>query len=205
MRSADGSGAATVLTPKPGGWPNTVSPDGKFLVFHTIGIFPSLMLQPIDPIGPARLIVKGPALNAEFSPDGRWLAYESSETGRTDVYVQPFPAIDTGRWQVSLNGGRQPVWSPSGRELFYVSQENVLTAVPLESGASFVAGKPVALFPAGQYTPGSTGGIRNYGVSADGKRFLVTKRPAGSATITVVTNWFDEVRRKVDGRPSTSD
>jgi hypothetical protein len=78
--------------------------------------------------------------------------------------------------------------------------DNMLTAVPIEPGAGWVAGKPTPLFPAGAYTPGSQGGIRNFDVSADGKRFLVTKRPAGAATITVVTNWFEEVARKVEGR-----
>ena len=109
--------------------------------------------------------------NAEVSPDGRWMAYESDESGQSEVYVRPFPDVDAGRWQVSTGGGMQPVWARNGGELFYRSGDAVMS-VPVETSASFVSGNPVVLFT-GQYAP-SLGG-RNYDVSPDGQRFLMLK------------------------------
>jgi len=139
--------------------------------------------------------------NAQVSPDGRWLAYESDESGQLEVYVRPFPDIDAGRWQVSTGGGAQPVWARNGRELFYRSGDAVMS-VPVETGASFVSRNPVVLFT-GEFAP-SIGG-RNYDVSPDGQRFLMLKVGASGADaqdippvrITVVLNWFEELRRLV--------
>ena len=105
----------------------------------------------------------------------------------------------SGRWQVSSGGGLFPVWSRNSRELFYLSQGTTLTAVPIEPGASWVTGKPVPLFQTSQYAVSSGGGvIRNFDASADGQRFLFVKRSFSGPRITVVTNWFEEVARKVD-------
>jgi serine/threonine protein kinase/Tol biopolymer transport system component len=200
LRQADGGGSARVISAAPGGWPDAIAPDGKYLMFHTLGALPSLMLQSIDPAGQPTLIAKSVALNADFSPDGRWIAYQSTESGRFEIYVQPFPAIETGRWQVSTEGGRYPLWSATGKELFFLSDANMLMATPIDPRSGFTYGTPVSLFPVGQYGQGSGSVIRNFDVSADGKKFLFVKQTVTTPPIAVVTNWFQEVERKLHSR-----
>ena len=84
-------------------------------------------------------------LNGEVSPNGRWLAYQSNESGQFEIYVRPFPGVDEGRFVVSTGGGRQPSWAQSGRELFYVAPDGSLMGVPVDlgqAGASFVKANP---------------------------------------------------------------
>jgi len=134
--------------------------------------------------------------NPSVSPDGRWLAYVSDESGGEQVYVRPFPNVDGGRWQVSRDGGSQPLWGPDGRELFYRDGDSLIR-VPIRTEPSFEAGNPEALFEDAYFLgPGA----RAYDVSADGERFLFVKeiqRPGARARIIIVENWFDEVRRLV--------
>ena len=198
VQSADGSGTATIVTEAPGGWPSATSPDGKFLVFQTVTAPNSLMLQPIDPPGVPKPLVKTTSNNPAFSPDGRWIAYQSSDSGRGEVYVQPFPAIDTGRWQVSTGGGGQPLWSPAGRELFFIDATGTLLAVPVDTRTGFVAGTPKTLFSVNEFGFGVTGAGRNYDVSLDGKQFLFSRRSTASGLITIVTNWFEEIATTVN-------
>lgn len=138
--------------------------------------------------------------NAEISPDGRWMAYESNESGRFEVYVRPFPNLDGGRWQVSTGGGTQAAWARNGRELFY-RNEDALMAVSIRTEGGFVAGNPALLFR-GQFVP--TLGGRNYDVSPDGRRFLMLKEAKTSetgepqrASLVVVANWTEELKRRV--------
>jgi Tol biopolymer transport system component len=140
-------------------------------------------------------------LNPSLSPDGRWIAYDSNESGQSEIYVRPFPEVDGGRWQVSTGGGVQPVWARSGRELFY-RDGNAIVAVPVQAGPSFAAGNPKTLFE-GRYVLGG-GGHRSYDVASDGQRFLMIKAApaAGSedaqpARFIIVENWFEELRRLV--------
>lgn len=191
LTAFDGVGAATILTPSPaGGFPNAVSPDGKFLIFHRGG--GELMLQPLEPPGPARPLFKGIGLNAAFSPDGRWIAYQSADSGKTEVAVRAFPNTDAGRWQVSSGGGRYPLWSPDGRELFFVNSAGVLTAVTVDSRNGFATGQPVELFPTRAYVAESNS--RPFDISPDGKHFVFMKLTSeAKPTINVVTNSFDEV------------
>ena len=141
--------------------------------------------------------------NPALSPDGRWLAYQSDESGREEIYVRPFPDVDAGRWQVSTGGGIQASWARSGRELFYRNGP-ALMAVPVQTGTGFVAGTPKALFQ-GPYFGGPGG--RSYDVAPDGQRFLFLKPgPAGGSgptprpRITIVENWSEELRRLVSAR-----
>ncbi len=132
--------------------------------------------------------------NAEISPDGRWLAYTSDESGSNEIYVRPFPDIDAGRWQVSVDGGRQPLWARNGRELFYRNGEAVI-AVSIDTDPSFTAGNPDVVFE-GPYF--GAGGGRSYDVSPDGERFLMIKDVGGSAAtpqIIIVENWLEELKR----------
>jgi len=139
--------------------------------------------------------------NGEISPDGRWLAYESNELGQSEVYVRPFPHVNGGRWQVSIGGGRQPLWAPGGHELFYIApRQRALIAVSVEPSAGFRAGKSAKVFETSPYLTSGAG--RSYDVSRDGQRFLLVKNapvppPSGqSATaLTVVLNWSEELKR----------
>jgi eukaryotic-like serine/threonine-protein kinase len=132
-----------------------------------------------------------------FSPDGRWLAYVSDESGRAEIYVQPYPGPG-GKWQISTEGGREPVWNPNGRELFYRSGDKMM-AVDVTTQPSFTAGKPRVLFK-GQYVPTVTTPA-NYDVSPDGQRFLMLKpveqAEAAATQISVVQNWFEELKQRV--------
>ena len=193
-KAADGSGAATVLTPAPGGFPESISADGKYLVFHR---GEGLMVQPLDPPAPARPLLAGPVLNAVFSPIGGWIAYQSFETGRPEVYVHPFPEGGGGRIPVSSGGGRYPLWSRDGRELFFIDAAGFLTAVAVDSRQGFAAGPPRRLFRADQYNVTSIS--RPFDIAPDGKRFVFAKTApdAERPTIQVVTNWLQEVAAKV--------
>jgi Tol biopolymer transport system component len=201
VAQADGRGSKTLITRERGGWPDAVSPDGKFLVFHSMGYFPILMLQPLDPPDAPRPLLSVRSMNLEFSPDGRWIAYQGFDSGRWEIYVQPFPAVESGRWQVSSGGGSRPLWAPNGKELYYLDGSQRLIAVPVESGATFAMGNAAVLFAADGYTMTAP---RNYDVSLDSSKFLFTKRRITDPVIMVVMNWFDEVRRTVAGGASAT-
>jgi serine/threonine-protein kinase len=142
--------------------------------------------------------------NAELSPDGRWLAYQSNESGRYEIYVRPFPNVAAGRWQVSNNGGAGPIWARNGRTLFYMALPPLtLMEVPIEPGTNFVAGTPhVILKGPNAYVAPQYG--RPFDVSADGQRFLMLKdvstpttRGASSQQLILVQNWAEELKRLV--------
>jgi len=128
-----------------------------------------------------------------ISPDGRWLAYTSRESGRNEVYIQAFPALGNKSQQVSIKGGSQPVWALDGKELFYRGEGQVM-AVTVTPGEKCPITLPKALFadqylnPAAKHT--------SYDVSRDGKRFLMLQGDAkGRTSLNVVFNWFEEVKR----------
>ena len=119
--------------------------------------------------------------NGEISPDGRWLAYESNESGQFQIYVRPFPAVDEGRWQVSRDGGRQPVWPRNGRELVYVAPDGAIMGVSVDiaqSSLSFTGGAPVRLVAGeGYYYAWSEGNQgRTYDISLMATAFSASKR-----------------------------
>ncbi|MGH7628341.1 MAG: TolB family protein [Gemmatimonadales bacterium] len=131
-----------------------------------------------------------------LSPDGRWLAYSSDESGTPEVYVRPFPDVASGRWQVSISGGTAPKWARSGRELFYLNgrQERVGTAV--RPGAAFEVGQPKVLFPASSYILNPTYAI--YDVAPDDRRFVMVRSAAATEETEVILtqNWFQELRAR---------
>jgi serine/threonine-protein kinase len=147
----------------------------------------------------AELFLRTPFNEAapQFSPDGNWLAYVSDESGRKEIYVQPYPGPG-GKWQISTEGGVEPLWNRNGRELFYRSGKKMM-AVEIAIKPSFSAGTPKRLFE-GQYQSLPTVSTPNYDVSSDGQRFLMLKpsEQAQSAMlqINVVENWFEELKRR---------
>jgi eukaryotic-like serine/threonine-protein kinase len=133
-------------------------------------------------------------MQARFSPDGRWIAYESTESGRPEVYVQSFPAA-SGKVPVSTQGGADPRWRRDGKELFYLAADHKLMAVEVKTGPTFEAGVPRALFQARVIDLYDV--YKHYTVTKDGQRFLFVTpvEEVNSDPITVVLNWTAELRR----------
>jgi serine/threonine-protein kinase len=186
-------------------------PDGKFLAFTQSNpeTRSDIMILPIAGNEKSGWMPREPKvfLNSTyevtspvFSPDGRWLAYASNESGNYEVYVRPFPGPG-GKWQISTEGGGFPKWSRNGKELFYRAQDSkLMVAAYTASGDSFVAGKP-QLWSPGQFV--DLGPFYNsFALHPDGKRFAVLKAPGAGETatahkVTFIFNFFDELRRKV--------
>jgi eukaryotic-like serine/threonine-protein kinase len=174
----------------------SVTPDGRYLLFSrpTPATAWDTFMVPLDG-DPARrkpvpvLNTAANELHAQPSPDGRFIAYTSDESGNEEIYVQTFPA-SAGKWQISTAGGDQPRWRADGRELFYVSRDSKMRAVPVSTAAGFEAQRPVTLFPVSMPVAGATTFQSNYVVMPDGKRFLVitTSPDQMKSPITVVMN-----------------
>ena len=177
------------------GYAEDWSPDGKWLVYEQIGqnAANDLWLLPMsgDRKPQPYLQTSFDESNARFSPDGRWMAYQSNESGQFQVYVQTFP-LSGAKYQISTAGGTSPRWRRDGKELFYVSGDQKLMAVPIKLGATAEAGTPQALFPISTF-PGFGGTNSFYAPMRDGQRFLVNAPAGGEAAaappFTVVTNW----------------
>ena len=148
------------------------------------------------------LQAKGTVRNAQFSPDGRWIAYASNETGNMEIHVSPFPSAN-GKWQVSSGGGQEPRWRQDGKELFYLSTDGKMMAVAVTTGlramagAGFEAGSPVALFQTHRRQPVSALDVFSYDVSADGQRFLIITKvdEANAAPLAITLNWASELEK----------
>ncbi len=198
-KSADGSGAEERLTDSPNNQMATgFSPDGKWLAYQEISSSGAadILILPMTGERKPKPFLQTPFWEgeAQFSPDGRWLAYVSNETGRYEVYVQPYPGPG-GKWQISAGGGREPVWARQGRELFYRNGNQVM-AVDVTLGNSFTAGKPRLLFE-GQYF--SVGGYINLDIAPDGQRFLLLQDATPDAALTqihLIQNWFEELKQR---------
>jgi Tol biopolymer transport system component len=133
--------------------------------------------------------------NAQFSPDTKWVAYSSNETGNWEVYVSPFPS-GTSKWQVSRGGG-EPRWRRDGKELFYLSAEGKMMAVPVRLGTSFEAGSPLVLFQTHLRQPISAQDVFSYDVTGDGQRFLVNTKvdEPNAAPLSIILNWASEMEK----------
>ena len=141
--------------------------------------------------------------NGDVSPDGRWLAYVSDESGEEEIYVRPFPNVDDGRWQISRDGGSKPVWGPDSRELFYITSDAPDAPVTMmiavnDTDPTFSPGNSVPLF-SGPYLPSNRGRHHVFDISPDGQRFLMIKQDTTSESppIIVVQNWTEELKRLV--------
>jgi len=141
-------------------------------------------------------------LHPSLSPDGRWLAYTSNESGQREVYVLPFPDVNDGKWQISTGGGGEPIWSRNGIEIFYRNADKMM-AVPVSAEAVFTPGKPIELFEGRYAVDPFSNDMHNYDVTADGQAFVMIREfwgnelQSGIDTITLVQNWFEELKRLV--------
>jgi hypothetical protein len=126
-------------------------------------------------------------IDGQFSPDGRWVAYASDESGRFEVYVQSFPGGGR-RYQASFDGGHRPHWRGDGKELFYIGADNYLVAVPVKMTPQFETGASQRLFETILPWPDES----RFSVAADGQRFLLFSR-AGRDAMTVILNWTAEL------------
>jgi Tol biopolymer transport system component len=196
-KASNGSGAEELLMNSPNAkQPQDWSADGHWLLYYEINPTTGRDLWALDMTRPdhtPRVVANTPAeeVLAQFSPDGRWVAYQTNESGRFEVVVQPFPDAG-GKWQVSTAGGVAPRWRADGKELYFLAPDATMMAVPVTAaGASFEHGTPVALFPTRIVDGGTVAAGRpQYAVARDG-RFLINQ-PLGDATaapITLILNW----------------
>ena len=204
-KPADGSGAAERLTTSENTQsPSSWSPDGQVLAFYERpigGAFTpnrDIWVLPIEGEQKPRPFLQTPfeEAGAVFSPEGRWLAYMSTESGRQEIYVQPFPGPG-GKWQISTEGGREPAWARNGREIFYRNGDQLM-AVDITTDPTFSAGTPKVLFE-GTFEMANLSRA-NYDVAPDGQRFVMIQEggsDSAPAQINFVLNWFEELKRRV--------
>jgi serine/threonine-protein kinase len=206
-KASDGSGEEERLTTGNNlHTPVSVSPDGTYLAYTDVDPATGSDIWLIALDGQSKpepfLKTRSSESNAHFSPDGHRLAYQSNESGRSEIYVQPFPGPGS-KWMISTDGGTEPVWSRDGRELFY-RRGDKLMAVAIATQPTFVAGLPRMLFE-GAFEPTGTG-TSGYDVSLDSRRFLMIQPTAPELPVTqvnVVINWFEELRQRVPaGQPA---
>jgi eukaryotic-like serine/threonine-protein kinase len=170
--------------------PNSWSLDDKEILctFRRSGGGSELVLVPASggKMVPFRA-AKTSETNGQISPDGKWVAYASNESGDWEIYVTTFPSA-AGKWQVSRGGGTEPRWRGDGKEIFYIGARGTLTAVPVSSERSFSTGTPTPLFQIHGRAPISSTDLFTYDVAKDGKRFLVNRyvKPQHVAPLTVV-------------------
>jgi dipeptidyl aminopeptidase/acylaminoacyl peptidase len=200
QRAASGAGNdEALLKSDDRKFPNDWSADGRFILYQNLDpkttwdlwILPLSVDQKPFPFLQTEFV----EFQGQFSPDGKWIAYTSNESGPWQVYMRSFPAAG-GKLQVSTAGGAQPQWRRDGRELFYISLDRKLMAVEVkEDGSTFEVGVPKALFEL--RVPGLPGPRNSYVVAADGRRFLVTSvlEEATSTPTTVVLNWTADLKR----------
>jgi serine/threonine protein kinase len=199
VKNADGSGAEEQVA-DPGGVATALinvwdwSHDSKWMLFGKGNelwsiSWPGHVFQPL-------MQAKWTVRNAQFSPDGRWVAYASNESGGMEIYVSTFPG-GSGKWQVSNAGGVEPRWRQDGKELFYVSAEGKMMAVEVKPGGNFEAGSPVALFQTHRRQPVSSQDVFSYDVSGDGQRFLIITKldEANAAPPSIHLNWASELEK----------
>jgi serine/threonine protein kinase len=194
QKPADGSGQEELVLDIAGGaWPLDWTKDGRFLLFTQvaqknldIGILPLS-----GPKKPASLFsTQRGERSCQVSPDGRWLAYSSPETGRYEIYVQAFPALGE-KVLISTDGGNQPLWSRDGRELFYIAPDRMLQAVRVQSGSVFESGPPNPMFRVPDI--GDLVTKQNYCAASDGRfLFNALQQSAQDAPMVVIMNWAAE-------------
>jgi Tol biopolymer transport system component len=211
VRSDGARAAQRLLESSTPVYPWSFSPEGRRLAYHAVSpesgfdlwTLPLDLADPDHPkAGNPELFLRTPANEnvPRFSPDGRWIAYRSDESGSTEIYVRPFPASRDGEWQISSGGGLYAFWSSNGRELFYEAADNRIMVMDYTvDGASFVPGKPRVWSDKQLFYPGTL----NLDLAPDGKRFAVFALPEAvpgakrSVHVTMLLNFFDELKRRI--------
>ena len=204
-KAANGTGTAERLTDSENNqFAMSFTPDDELLFVENRRSFDMMALSVQDTDRRPRALVESSydEFNGEVSPNGRWLAYQSNESGRSEIYVRPFPDVEDGEWQVTTDEGTRPVWRGDSGELFYYSAGRVI-AVPIESGSTFIPGTPTVLFEGDFAMPGYT--ERAFDVTEDGQRFIFIKDSEdvggdGQQQVLAVLNWFQELQRLVPVR-----
>jgi eukaryotic-like serine/threonine-protein kinase len=203
---ADGSGPPERLLESPSmQMPLTFTPDGRLLFSAAEpGEGRNILALSLDGTHRVERIIRSPANdgNAEISPDGRWIAYDSNESGQFEIYVKPYPPCASDqRWKISIDGGRQPLWSRNGRELFYRDFTGAVLAVPVTFTPTYTPGAVAKLLDGAAYVGGGPKlSSRTYDLSHDGTRFLMIKAGRTDArppSLVVVQHWFEELKRLV--------
>jgi Tol biopolymer transport system component len=190
-RAGGGSPPERLTDAGNGEWLSDWSPDGKWIVVEiSVEGQADQIAVPADGEGEPFCIACTPydEILGKFSPDGTLIAYQSEETGSREIYVQPFPDA-TDRWQISTAGGRSPQWRADGKELFYLTPDNTLVSVSVETGEGFRAGIPTPLFQA--RVRGNPDAENRFQVAGNGQRFLFNANMNVDQTepVTVVLNW----------------
>jgi eukaryotic-like serine/threonine-protein kinase len=207
LQIADGSQPATRLTTSgpgqfgPGGWlPRSFSRDGKLLALdtrHAQTGWDTFLLSLDGARAPEPFLqTEANEYHASFSPDGRWVAYQSDVSGKPEIYVSPVRGAFR-KWQVSTEGGRQPVWNANGKELVYLNQDQIM-AVDVEAGQTVAFGKPTMLFK--RLFPNSGDLVRDFDLSPDGRRFAVVDYSTAMlppSELILVQHWDEELKRLV--------
>jgi eukaryotic-like serine/threonine-protein kinase len=171
--------------------PNSWSSDDRqILCTRQTSLGAHLELLPVAGGEPTRFLTsKGSDVNGQISPDGKWVAYASDESGAWEIYVTSFPGA-AGKWQVSRGGGTEPRWRGDGKEIFYIAPSGMLTAVPVNGETTFATGTPAPLFQIHGRAPISSTDVFTYDVAKDGKRFLVNRyvKPEHVPPLTILLN-----------------
>jgi serine/threonine-protein kinase len=199
---ADGTGVARALVGGPSEYGQIVpSRDGRWIVTRTpansAGGGDLLAFRIGDTTAVKLVATTATEMFPALSPDGRWLAYQSNESGTFEVYVRPFPETGSARWQVSTAGGQVPLWSANGRELFYVNGKGDMISAAIRPGSAFSVGEQQALFSTSLYAPG--GGIHGYAVTTDGRRFLLMREGEAlqESELVVAQHWLGGLEQRL--------
>ena len=174
------------------------SPDGRYTVLRSQGTSANtrkLLIAPAGSDSVPRSLVKTEYDNfsAAISPDGKWLAYTSNESKQNEVYVRPFPSVDSARWTISVNGGAEPLWSRNGKQLFFRTPAGDMMAVPVAAGNVFVPSKPVKLFSNPHLLADTY--HQSYDVDSGDRFIMIRSSQKNSQTLGVVINWGAEISR----------
>jgi Tol biopolymer transport system component len=195
---AEGGAADPIPDTTSADYPSSVAADGTTLAFSRITAAKSSDVYVLSLSGapnPSPLVTSAAFDGgAQFSPDGRWIAYASDESGQLEVYLRSYPMSDR-KWPVSTHGGTGPRWNRNGREIFYRSGNKIMAADVSVSGHDVVLSAPRVLFDQ-RYAYGANTALANYDVSVDGQRFVMVKNDPGASHLNVVLNWFDELRQR---------
>ena len=201
VQPVDGAGTARILYQMKASKVDegVVSNDGKYLVFQrdTTGVA-DLWYKPLSGDTTARPIEQSAAaeLSGRFSPDGKWVAYSSSESGATQIYVRPFPSLSV-RYQVSLDGGATPVWSRDGRTIFYTNARRIVSATLATQPSFRVLERKVVVERAFTFNAIHA----DFDVMPDGKHVIVLQPAEEDAQLIAVHNWRNELKSRLEGRP----